>query len=240
MAVFAAGFPPSPKPGEIHTGDNGVQYKWNGSAWDIVSTGGGGGGDGGSGGGGDGSCPDTCIEYTNEQVNAEALERQAGDSELEDEVQAIRTESREHDEEIHTQLSEHDARLKVLESIEIDGDGNEIDLSDYATKAALESEEKARADGDEILQAEVENNKDAIEALDKSVDQRLEKYVDEEWVYENTADPDQVAPINHNHDATYAKKDHSHDDIEVDLSDYAKGQGITFTKRAGNLYVSWS
>ena len=75
MAVFAAGFPESPKPGQIYTNpENGVQYKWNGSAWDIISTGG--GGDGGSGGGGgDGSCPDTCIQYTDDQVEAEAKER---------------------------------------------------------------------------------------------------------------------------------------------------------------------
>ena len=238
MSVYVAGFPESPSKGSTHV-HNGVTYKWNGEAWDVVSNSNeGGGGDPGGGGGG-GDCSE-CMEYVDVQVNAEALERQAGDSDLEGEVQAIRTESREHDERFDADLAEHDARLKVLESIEIDGDGNQIDLSDYATKVALEHEEKARADGDEILQAELDNNRDAIEALDKSVDQRLEKYVDEEWVYENTADPDQVAPINHNHDATYAKKNHSHDDIEVDLSDYAIGKGITFTKRAGNLYVSWS
>ena len=238
MAVFAAGFPDSPTSGQIHTADNGVQYKWNGSAWDIVSTGG--GGDSGGGGGGDGSCPDTCIDYVNEQVEAEAKERQAGDDDLEENLVAIQKESREHDEEFDLKLADHEARLKVIESIEI-GDGDlDINLEDYATKVALEAEEEAREQGDSALQAEVNNTNTALEALDKSIDDRLRDIPTEEWILENTADPDLVAKKNHNHDSNYAPKDHTHDDIEINLDDYAEGRGIKFSARAGNLYVEWS
>lgn len=234
-AVYIGEFPSNPSPGVTHT-HNGVTYKWNGFAWDVVSSSGG-GGDGGSGGGG-GDCSD-CIDYVNEQVGEEAKYRSDADKSLGEELDAERVDRKEVDALQETHLVDHDVRLKAIESIAIDGDV-EVDLSGYATKVALAEEADEREKADNELSAETANNAAAIEALDLSIHEDLKNYPDKNWVLSETADPDKVADKNHSHDGIYAKENHSHEDIEVDLSDYAKGKGIEFTSRAGNLFVKWS
>ena len=238
MSVYAAGFPSDPKDGAKHV-HNGVTYQWNGNAWDIVETGGGGGG----GGGGD--CSE-CIEYVNGQIEdvnelieEEAKERLAGDEALQEEISAESQNRKDADAEQKAQIDDLEARLNALG--ELDPDTGAPDLSLYATKEALKTEEEARIEGDDSLQSEVESLHGSFTQLDESVDERLESVPTKEWVFENTADPDKVAEKNHQH-AEYARADHTHDDLDIsdELEDYAKGKGIVFTKRAGNLYVSWS
>ena len=214
MAVFAAGFPESPDPGDTHT-NNGVLYKWNGSAWDIVSS------PGGGGGGSDGVCPDACLEYTDELVKDEAEQRAKGDDILEQDIESEKTARKESEQEIKGLIDDHDARIGVLESLDIDG-GGEIELKDYATKNALKAEEDARIAGDNELREDVDKNKDTIaEEIDKL--------------------SDTYAGKTHNHSSQYAALNHAHDDIQVDvdLTPYAKGEKIVFSWRANNLYVKW-
>lgn len=317
MSVYAAGFPESPDKGDTHT-HNGVTYKWNGDAWDIVSNSNEGGGDPGGGGG---DCSE-CKEYVDEQIaeeakardaaiDAEAHERLTGDEELVKEIEEEAGIREATDKEHEGHLTDIDARLKALESLE-GPDGGEIDLSDYATKAALQEEEDARISGDHTLEQSIGGVQDEVDALDEKYEARFEDVVDKEWVtdnflglgggtltstltgmliksirtgngyafevkpddattnafikidgsasfkgnvkidnapvatqtwvYENTADPDQVAPLTHDHDDKYAEKDHTHDDLDISsqLANYAQGPGIVFRKQSGNLYVSWS
>jgi len=320
MSVYAAGFPESPDKGDTHT-HNGVTYKWNGDAWDIVSSSNE-GGDGPGGGGGD--CSE-CKEYVDEQVaeeakardaaiEAEARERLKGDQDLEKEIEEEAGLREATDKEHEGHLSDIDARLKALESLE-GLDGENIDLSDYATKAALKDEEDARISGDHTLEQSIGGVQDELGALDEKYEARFEDVVDKEWVtdnfldlgggtltstlngkliksyrdkgyafevkpaiegeedvtvafihtsghasftgsvkidnalvatqswvYENTADPELVAPLNHDHDDKYAEKNHTHDDLDISsqLENYAQGPGVVFRKQSGNLYVSWS
>ena len=232
-AVYIGEFPSNPSPGITHT-HNGVTYKWNGFAWDVVSSSGG-GGDGGSGGGG-GDCSD-CIDYVNEQVGEEAGFRSEADKALGEELADERNDRLAVDAAQQKELDKHDAAIQALSGI---GDGGEINLDGYATEIALQAEIDEREKADNELSAETANNAAAIEALDLSIHEDLKNYPDKNWVLSETADPDKVADKNHNHDGRYAKENHTHDEIEIDLSDYAKGKGIEFTTRAGNLYVKWS
>jgi hypothetical protein len=233
-AVYIGEFPSSPSPGVTHT-HNGVTYKWNGFAWDVVSSSGG-GGDGGSGGGGGGDCTD-CYAYVDTQVEDEAQKRFEGDDALGKELDDERNDRLAVDAAQQKELDKHDAAIQALSGI---GDGGEIDLDGYATEAALQAEIEEREKADNELSAETANNATAIAELDESIHAELTQHPDMNWVLDNTADPDKVADKNHNHDGRYAKENHTHDEIEIDLSDYAKGKGITFTTRAGNLYVKWS
>jgi len=232
-AVYIGEFPSNPSPGITHT-HNGVTYKWNGFAWDVVSSSGG-GGDGGSGGGG-GDCSD-CIDYVNEQVGEEAGFRSEADKALGEELADERNDRLAVDAEQQKELDKHDAAIQALSGI---GDGGEINLDGYATEIALQAEIDEREKADNELSAETANNAAAIEALDTSIHAELTQYPDKNWVLSETADPDKVADKNHSHDGIYAKENHTHDEIEIDLSDYAKGKGIEFTTRAGNLFVKWS
>lgn len=233
MAVYAAGFPSSAKEGDtwVHEG---VTYKYNGFAWDIVSSSGG-GGDGGSGGGG-GDCTD-CYAYVDTKVKDEAQKRFEGDDALGKELEDERNDRLAVDAKQQKELDKHDAAIQALSGI---GDGGEINLDGYATEAALQAEIDEREKADNELAAETTNNADAIAALDLSIHEDLKNYPDMDWVLSETADPDKVADKNHNHDGRYARADHTHEDIEVDLSDYAKGKNIEFTTRGGNLFVKWS
>lgn len=232
-AVYIGEFPSNPSPGITHT-HNGVTYKWNGFAWDVVSSSGG-GGDGGSGGGG-GDCSD-CIDYVNEQVGEEAGFRSEADKALGEELADERNDRLAVDAKQQKELDKHDAAIQALSGI---GDGGEINLDGYATEIALQAEIDEREKADNELSAETANNAAAIEALDTSIHAELTQYPDKNWVLSETADPDKVADKNHSHDGIYAKENHTHDEIEIDLSDYAKGKGIEFTTRAGNLFVKWS
>ena len=222
MSVYAAGFPESPDLNDSHT-INGVVYIWNGEAWDMVAN---------EGGGGGGDCSECLV-----LIEAEAVERKAGDDALQEELEAEKESRKEADAEQKEQIDDLEARLNALG--EIDPDTGSPDLSLYATKEALKTEEEARIEGDDSLQSEVESLQGSFEQLDESVNERLNGVPTKEWVYNNTADPEKVADKDHKH-AEYAARDHTHDDLEVDLSDYAKGRNIVFSTNAGNLYVSWS